>query len=266
MVVVSSSPSPSQCLDTQSLDLSGFIATSIKTPQLPFPKEVKAILSDLDGTLIFCDRGHVSRFARELLECFGVTLEQHDHKQRTFAYLEDIYDFVNTDRSKRELKALDPDYFRYQFYASLEQLRTDMCQVLPGITQALNELESMGIQLALCTARTHSPKLYNQLSENGLSGLLDSIVTRQDHYNCGSVKDHIFRTGSSQLWTDPSMCIAIGDSKDDMESARRIGMYSIGVLTGLATKEELIAAGACAVIDSFADLPAFIRRYLDYDR
>jgi phosphoglycolate phosphatase-like HAD superfamily hydrolase len=209
--------------------------------------------------LIFCDRGHICKYAHKLLECFGLTLDEGTQNSAVFSTFDQIYDFVNLNRAIANQSKLDIEYFRHEFYAHLEQIRTDMCNVLPGVINALNELDRMDIKLSLCTARSHNPRLYNQLSEKGLSRLLDGVVTRQDHYTSGSIKDQVFRVGSSQLWTEPSMCIVIGDSTDDMESAKRTGIYSIGVLTGLASREELIAAGACAILDSFADLPEFIR-------
>lgn len=55
----------------------------------------------------------------------------------------------------------------------------------------------------------------------------------------------------------PAVCAMIGDTTHDLASGRAAGMATVGVLTGLSTREEL-AGMADVVLDSIAELPNWI--------
>ena len=54
-------------------------------------------------------------------------------------------------------------------------------------------------------------------------------------------------------------CIYIGDSEEDVATARNAGVPCISVLWGFRSKEELINAGATHFCQTPADLPALIK-------
>ena len=55
----------------------------------------------------------------------------------------------------------------------------------------------------------------------------------------------------------PSACAMVGDTTHDLASGRAAGMATVGVLTGLSTRDDL-AGLADVVLDSIADLPDWI--------
>jgi phosphoglycolate phosphatase len=57
----------------------------------------------------------------------------------------------------------------------------------------------------------------------------------------------------------PDVCMMVGDSTHDLHAGRAAGMLTVGVLTGPAPREEL-APLADTVLDSIADIPAWLRR------
>jgi len=55
----------------------------------------------------------------------------------------------------------------------------------------------------------------------------------------------------------PSVCVMIGDSTHDLHAGRAAGMTTVGVLTGVATRDDL-EPYADHVFASIADLPAWL--------
>ncbi|MDR3038834.1 MAG: HAD family hydrolase [Candidatus Adiutrix sp.] len=60
------------------------------------------------------------------------------------------------------------------------------------------------------------------------------------------------------LGLPPAGFIYLGDSGVDMETARRSGMYPVGVTWGYRERKELLAAGAAEIIDAPAELGRFL--------
>ena len=59
----------------------------------------------------------------------------------------------------------------------------------------------------------------------------------------------------------PAAAVMVGDRSFDVAGARAHGLPAIGVTWGIGSREELIAAGAAAVVDLPSELPAAVRRF-----
>ncbi|MCA9624233.1 MAG: HAD family hydrolase [Myxococcales bacterium] len=64
---------------------------------------------------------------------------------------------------------------------------------------------------------------------------------------------------AAELGVEPTRCLFVGDTAVDMETALRAGMTPVGCLWGFRDREELIRAGAAALVSR----PAEIDRLLD---
>jgi phosphoglycolate phosphatase len=64
---------------------------------------------------------------------------------------------------------------------------------------------------------------------------------------------------SERLDVSPVDCLMVGDTTVDMKSARRAGAWAAGVLCGFGQREELVRAGAHVILDSTADLATLLR-------
>ncbi len=60
------------------------------------------------------------------------------------------------------------------------------------------------------------------------------------------------------LEVKPAECLYLGDTDVDMLTAKRAGMFGIGVLWGFREKDELLANGAQALIEHPLDLLSFL--------
>ena len=63
--------------------------------------------------------------------------------------------------------------------------------------------------------------------------------------------------------TQPDELVMIGDTTFDIEMGKAAGAKAIGVTWGYHEPEELLAAGADVMIDSYAELDAAIDKVLE---
>jgi phosphoglycolate phosphatase-like HAD superfamily hydrolase len=60
-----------------------------------------------------------------------------------------------------------------------------------------------------------------------------------------------------------SRCVMVGDMHTDINMGKSVGSVTIGVLTGIFTKEKLLELNPDFIIDSVADIPEIIDEILE---
>lgn len=205
------------------------------------------LLLDLDGTLTDNYAG-ISRSilyalatvganavsATELRRCVGPPLRE------SFARLLDTKDPALVERAL----AL------YRERYAVEGWREN--EVYPGIDIALAALVRRGHRLLLCTSK---PKVYAEriVAHFALAGYLGAVYGAELG---GGLDDKalLMRALLSAEQLDPVRCVMIGDRAQDMLAARSNGVASLGVLWGYGSREELVDAGAHALISAPEEL------------
>lgn len=140
---------------------------------------------------------------------------------------------------------------------------------LPGVTDSLACLRAQGVRLALAspwdaatTTRVLTRMCWATAGAAATAG--DAVV---DALVCAGEtpveppaphKIHVAMARTGVL--DVHRVLAVGASTCAMRAARNSGGLAIGVLTGGATPQALLEAGADDVLDSAADLPHWIAR------
>jgi phosphoglycolate phosphatase-like HAD superfamily hydrolase len=51
----------------------------------------------------------------------------------------------------------------------------------------------------------------------------------------------------------------VGDSPDDILSAKPISIFTVGVVSGLAKQDRLLEAGADRIIHNLSELPSVVK-------
>lgn len=136
---------------------------------------------------------------------------------------------------------------------------------LPGVEQALGQLRSAGIKVALTTGFSRSIadlilgrmnwRLVGSPEEPSAAIIVDAVVCG-DEVPAGRPEPHMIQAVMAQTGVgDVSEVISLGDTVVDVESARAAGVTAVGVTTGRLTAVDLQAAGADLVLGSAADLP-----------
>ncbi|HAR5138651.1 TPA: HAD family hydrolase [Staphylococcus aureus] len=217
------------------------------------------ILFDKDGTLIEFDRSWEKigvRFVQSLLETFpvhnkeaalrqlGVIKESIDPKsvmgsgslQQIIQAFNDVTGQDTTDWSKSTSQKLVDE-------------RIPEINWVEGVKEALIDLKAKGYQLGIVTSDTKKG-VEQFLAHTNATSLFDLIIsTEADAYEKPNPKVPLFE----QYNVDPQKVAIVGDTANDMKTASNANLgMAIGVLTGIATKEELHEADI--ILNSAADI------------
>lgn len=199
----------------------------------------RALLFDLDGTLVDTDHLHHAAFA--------TILGERGRELTLGEYRSHIMGHPNHDILARFFPGEDvavigrkEAMFRASLAASVE--------LVPGIHALLDWAEANG---AGCAVVTNAPRdnAVAMLAAAGLAHRLPTIVIGDE---CAAAKPDPapYRAAMAALGVTPSRSIAFEDSRSGLRAARVSGAHVFGVATGLSP-EALRQAGAHKVIADF---------------
>ena len=121
-----------------------------------------------------------------------------------------------------------------------------------GIVKLLDDLTRRGILLAVVTNKPHRftgdmmDYFFKEFDFDPILGQVDGIPKKPDPQQA--------LAAAAQMDVPPGQCLFIGDSGVDMHTARNAGMTPIGAGWGFRPAEELLNAGAVAVLAHPLDL------------
>ena len=129
----------------------------------------------------------------------------------------------------------------------------------PGIRELLEALRKAGKKTAIATSK---PQTLAELllDRAGLREHFDVVVGSGGGVN-NDAKWQIVSRAMELCGTEPENCVLIGDTKYDVEGARKCGIPCIGVRWGYAAKGELETAGAVAIVETPGELQSVLCGY-----
>lgn len=213
-------------------------------PPSPLPP-VQAVVFDFDGTLARTeiDFGAIRLRLREY--CMGRGCWDEALFQR---YILEMIDSICERLSDEEAREVRTDSM-----AIVGEVELDACrgsELFPGIAECLATLESRGYALGIFT-RNSRAGCGIVLQEHPLPHSV--LLTRDDVQNVKPHPEHLQRTLAG-LGCPPELTVVVGDHITDVETARDVGAYAIGVLTTNCTREKFAEVGADLVLESAAEL------------
>lgn len=123
---------------------------------------------------------------------------------------------------------------------------------VPGLYEMLDKLHGRGFKLAVVTA-DYASRAKISLAALKLINCFDVVLGADCVENSKPAPDMAL-LACRILGVDPGRAVVVGDTPRDILMAKDAGTCSIGVLSGVCTREQLAAAEADAVIGSVADL------------
>ncbi|MBN1883794.1 MAG: HAD-IA family hydrolase [Deltaproteobacteria bacterium] len=206
-------------------------------------REVDLFLFDLDGTLADSKKD-LAAAINHALKSLGMNPLTEDEivtlvgsgisKMLKNAAGENEEEKFNTMRS----------YIEY-----LDSHLLDHTVPFPGVMDTLSNLEK---KKAVVTNKL------NYMAEKVLSGLellpyIDLIIGSDSTPKMKPEPEPIL-LALEKFGTDPARTVMVGDTVDDIESARAAGVIACGVTYGFGTRDSLEEAGAHVIIDRITDL------------
>lgn len=214
---------------------------------------IKCVMFDLDGTLLntidsiayYCNEtlklfekapidtekyktfvGHgAENLIRRILAFSGISEDNFD---KAFTYYNDIYN-------------KDPYY---------------LIKPYEGITELVSELKNRGYKLAVLSNKPHYPtseiikKYFGENFFDAVYGARDGFPKKPDPSVPLSITE--------ELSCKPSECVYVGDSGSDMQTGKNSGFFTIGVLWGFRSEEELKKNNADALVANAEQILDFV--------
>ncbi|MGA8099699.1 MAG: HAD family hydrolase [Candidatus Cybelea sp.] len=209
---------------------------------------MKALLFDLDGTLVDSTYQHVGAWTKAFRQA-GLEIpvvEIHRRMGMNGALLLKALDRVfELGLSQTQRDALE------RAHADAFALVREEAILIAGADRISRELEGFGIRMAIVTSGSHddAQPFFDRLD------LVPSTlcITRETETHSKPASDQL-RRAFKQLRVDPHDAALVGDSTWDMLASRTAGSFGIGVLSGGYSRDELSASGAFRVYRDVAEL------------
>lgn len=211
----------------------------------------KLILFDFDGTLVD-SQANIHRCMAQAFEAEGLQAPTRAAVRRVVGLsLELAIARLLAEHEKRHLEVLAAHY-RKAFF-SLRNAADYQEDLFPGAREALERLDRPEVCLGIATGKSLRG-LRAALERHGLS---ERFVTLQTPDHSPS-KPHpgMVLKALAEVGCRPEETVLIGDTSYDIEMAGNAGISSLGVSWGYHPPEELLAAGAGGVVETFEALPA----------
>jgi phosphoglycolate phosphatase len=203
----------------------------------------RAILFDLDGTLL--------NTLQDVADAVNKGLSSLSFPQHTTEAYKTIIGEgrdvlvrralpVDHRDDETALKLLNMVNAEYQIHWS------DNTRPYPGIPELLDALAAKHIKIAVLSNKADDltnlcvTKLLSQWRFTLVAGAKPSVPNKPDPTAALQI--------AKQLDISPAEFLYLGDSDIDMKTANRAGMYAIGAGWGFRSEQELLGAGAKAVI------------------
>lgn len=205
---------------------------------------VRAVLFDLDGTLLD-SLVDIANAANEVLAAAGFPPRSTDEYRR----------FIGEGVKVLFRRALPESHSNEQTAARCAAKFADIysrhwsvnTRPYDGIAALVDELTERGLALAVLSNKPQPfteicvEKLLSNWNFAAVVGAREDVPRKPDPTAALAI--------ASQLQITPGEFLYVGDSGVDMQTAVGAGMRAVGVLWGFRQREELLAAGASALIE-----------------
>lgn len=214
------------------------------------PKDIQAVLFDLDGTLLDSHDLILSSFRHATHEVLGEDFPESVLMQKVGQPLPvQMWDFADDEDTHERLVAT--------YRAHNEAVHDQVIRAYPGAVEAVAALHEAGYPLAVVTSKRHA------LAERGLevTGLLPymSFVVGPDDHPAHKPDPGPVVFGCDRLGIAPDACLYVGDSPFDMQAGRGAGCVTVAATWGMFAPEVLAAEHPDHTIASIAELPGLLR-------
>jgi HAD superfamily hydrolase (TIGR01509 family) len=202
---------------------------------------MRALILDLDGTLVDTVYAHVFAWQRGLAEA-GMPIDGW-RIHRRMGMSGGLFTRAVAREIGRQLTPDEAEEIQRRHGELFEELLPSR-RPLPGARELLAELREHGVAYGIATSGRR-PEIDASLDALGLGS--DTIVVERGDVRRAKPEPDLFVTLAERLGVAPSLCYVVGDAVWDLLAARRAAMLSVGLLSGGYGEDELNRAGAFRV-------------------
>ena len=211
---------------------------------------VRALIFDLDGTLVDTVYAHVFTWQQALAEA-GMPIDGWRIHRRVGMsgglFTRAVARELGRPISEEEALALQ------RRHAELFEQMMPERRPLPGAVELLKHLREAGITHGIATSGAR-PEIDSSLEALGIGD--ETVVIERGDVARAKPEPDLFLACAERMRVSPQECYVVGDAVWDLLAARRANMLSVGLLCGGYGEEELARAGAYRVYRDPAELNA----------
>jgi pyrophosphatase PpaX len=210
---------------------------------------IKAVLFDLDGTLINTNRLIIKSYQHTYKTHLGIDVEAKE----IVRYFGEPLKTVLARYDKENAHELFKTYNEYN-----ERLHDELSEGYHGVTETVEKLKKAGLKVGIVTSKRRI-MAERGLKLFGLYALMDCIVTMDDtteHKPSAAPALEACRL----LGTDPSEALMVGDSHYDIQCGQNAGCSTCLVKYTALSVEEIMEYKPDYAIDTFPELLDVIKK------
>ena len=208
----------------------------------------RALIFDLDGTLVDTVYAHVFAWQRALAEV-GMPIDGW-RIHRRIGMSGGLFARGLGREVGRELSAEETEAILLRHGVIFRELLPER-RPLPGAIELLADLRDRGIVHGIATSGRR-PEIDLSLLAVGVGD--ETVVIDRGDVSRAKPEPDLFLACQRELGVEADDCYVVGDAVWDLLAARRAGMLSVGLLSGGYGADELLDAGAFRVYNDAAEL------------
>jgi phosphoglycolate phosphatase-like HAD superfamily hydrolase len=207
---------------------------------------IKAVLWDIDGTLLYTGGAGAVAWQRAFEDLYGVeaNISEHTRSGMTDPEITEIIfeEVIGKKGTAEEHEKVVAKYLEYMPQAVAE---SEGYEVKPGIAEILPRLADAGIVQGLVTGNVE-PAARIKLARGDLDKYFTFGGYGSDARDRVEVTRKAIERGGEAAGEplDPAATVAVGDTPRDVEAGHGAGIRVVGVATGAYSLAEQEAAGA----------------------
>ena len=215
---------------------------------MPKLHSIKAIIFDFDGTLAVLNIDFSSMRERifDLMRCSGIK-EQAVHEKYLLEIIDEVYGMLwENNPSNAETFYQES----HDILHEVEMKAAEKGRLIPGAEGTLKWLREQGIKVGIITRNCEDAvrKVFAEIDD-----FCNIFVSRNSVKKVKPHPDHLTHVMKS-LKISGEEGVMVGDHIIDIQAGKRVGMKTMGVLTGRTKKEEFEKAGADYVLTSVSEI------------
>ena len=216
------------------------------------PMAAKLIIFDYDGTL-GDTQGYIVSTMHSTMQELGLEYRDADACSACIGLpLKECFRQLYPDFEDERLEKCMASYRRI-FQENRGRMQVEL---FPGVKETILKLWREGYMLSVASSRS-SRSLKEFLAEEGILECFSLVIGADNVTHAKPDPEPVLKTLAA-LGVEADDAWVVGDMPVDILMGVRAGCRTCGVSYGNSNREDLLAAGARAVIDRFADLPSVL--------
>ncbi len=209
---------------------------------------IKAVVFDFDGTLVVLNIDFSSMKERvfDLMSRYGINNEIIQEK-----YVLEIIDEVYEMLWRKSPSGAETFYQQsHDILHEIEMRAAEKGRLIPEVVETLKGLREKGVKVGIVTRNCEEAvrKIFPNIND-----FCDVLVSRNSVKKVKPHPDHLTHVMKS-LKISGEEAVMVGDHRIDIEAGKRVGMRTVGVLTGRTKQEEFEKEGADYVLRDASEI------------